>query len=54
MEISLFFIKSIFILNEMYYNLKCPEQETEFGLKGDYLTKNSRKIYPVQWSNQLP
>ena len=44
MEISQFFVKSLFILNEIEYNLKCPEQETEFGLKGDYLTKNSRKI----------
>ena len=44
MEILLFYIKCIFILNEMYYNLECPEQETEFDLKGDYLTKNSRKI----------
>ena len=44
MAISLFFIKSIFILNEMDYNLKCPEQEREFDPLGDYLTKNSRKI----------
>ena len=44
MAISLFFIKSISILNEMDYNLKCPEQEPEVALKGAYLTKNSRKI----------
>ena len=44
MAISLFSIKSISILNEMDNNLKCSEQETEFVLKGDYLTKKSRKI----------
>ena len=44
MAISLFFIKSISILNYMDYNLKCSERELECGLKGVYLTKNSRKI----------
>ena len=37
-------MKSISILNEMNYNLKCSEQELEFVLKGVYLTKKSRKI----------
>ena len=44
MEILLLFIKSISIFNEMNHNLKWSEQILELALKGDYLTKNSRKI----------
>ena len=54
MEILLLFIKSISIFNEIDHNLKCSAQGREFGLKGAFLTKNSRKILHLFWSNKLP
>ena len=50
----LFFIKSISIFNDMDYNLKCSAKDREFDLKGAFLTKNSRKIQHLFWSNKLP
>ena len=44
MAISLFFIKSISIFNEIDHNLKCSAFVLEFDLKGVNLTKKSRKI----------
>ena len=43
MAISQFFLKSISILNEMNYNLKCSERELEFVHKGVYFTKYQEK-----------
>ena len=54
MAISQIFVKSIYIFNEMDYNLKCSAKDREFDLKGAFLTKNSRKIQHLFWSNKLP
>ena len=53
MAILLIFVKSIYIFNEMNYNLKCSTKDREFVLKGAFLTKNSRKIQHLFWSNKL-
>ena len=44
MALSLFFIKSFYIFNEIDHNLKCSAFVGEFVLKGVNLTKKSRKI----------